>query len=189
MSSNQGKIHPDNEMPDNSTEEAIVLGKSRQATALAMKALSYQKRQTFTNVCCISICPLMMVLISAGLGNLITNLINNSQTKVEYVYCSNVPNMNPLNIPYWTTDSVRFPSTVINETTRKQYPIATVNHHSNIAREVKYITPTGLSSERCPTVVLQEQLHPHSRDRVLFGLVKVIHILYYTNEIQMLLAI
>ena len=61
----RGTIYPDN-MTDN---------KPRPGAALAMKALSYQKRQTFTNCCCIFLCPLLMVAIAAGLGGLINGLI------------------------------------------------------------------------------------------------------------------
>lgn len=35
--------------------------KANQVRALARKALSYQKRQWFTNICCIALCPFFMV--------------------------------------------------------------------------------------------------------------------------------
>ncbi|KAI9362502.1 hypothetical protein DFJ73DRAFT_812657 [Zopfochytrium polystomum] len=57
--------------------------------ALTYKAISYQKRQVFTNVCCISLCPFLMVIISALFGNAVTGLIRQSM-KFEYIqYCSN----------------------------------------------------------------------------------------------------
>ncbi|KAJ1548586.1 hypothetical protein HK405_002325 [Cladochytrium tenue] len=59
--------------------------KSHSARALAFKAISYQKRQGFTNICCIGLCPLFFVVISAALGRVIQNLLLNSQT-VESVY-------------------------------------------------------------------------------------------------------
>jgi hypothetical protein len=62
----------------------------KQATALVLKAVAFQKRQTFTNVCCICLCPVIMVIIASGLGELITSLINKSNLVNEFVYCSRV---------------------------------------------------------------------------------------------------
>ena len=59
--------------------DQMVLGESRQVAALARKALSFQKRQMFTNVCCITLCPLIMVAVAGLLGSLITTLIQNSE--------------------------------------------------------------------------------------------------------------
>ena len=65
--------------PESSTvKEPITINESRQYTSLAKKALSFQKRQKFTNICCITLCPLIMVVISAGLGGLIQTLITRS---------------------------------------------------------------------------------------------------------------
>jgi hypothetical protein len=116
----------------------IKLGKSRQSTALALKSLSYQKRQTFTNVCCISLCPLIMVGISAILGSLITRLINSSQTPNEYVYCSNVNSMNALNIPRWNDTKIPFPFTDITAENKAEYPESTLGKviHANWANVV-----------------------------------------------------
>ncbi|KAJ3409337.1 hypothetical protein HDV05_004476 [Chytridiales sp. JEL 0842] len=65
------------------------LGPPNQLRALGFKSVSYQKRQWFTNVCCISLCPLLMVLISAALGQVITNLIQNTSPIEEILFCSN----------------------------------------------------------------------------------------------------
>ena len=56
----------------------IMPGKSRQLKALTMKALSSQKRAWFTNICCITLCPLAMVAFSAVFGIVISNLIQRS---------------------------------------------------------------------------------------------------------------
>ena len=58
--------------------EVIVPGKPRQVKALAMKALSAQKRAVFTNVCCIVLCPLLMVAFASILGRTILDLIQRS---------------------------------------------------------------------------------------------------------------
>jgi hypothetical protein len=65
---------------------SITLGKPRQSMALAKKALSYQKRQTFTNVCCISLCPIIMVGISGYLGWWIKSLILRGATVTGNLY-------------------------------------------------------------------------------------------------------
>ena len=88
-------------------KQPITINESRQYTALAKKALSFQKRQRFTNICCITLCPLIMVVISAGLGGLIQTLITRSSVIYEYIYCSNVDNMNSNNVPYWDTSDWR----------------------------------------------------------------------------------
>jgi hypothetical protein len=58
--------------------DQITLGNSRQVAALGRKALSFQKRQTFTNCCCITLCPLIMVAIAGILGSFITTLIQST---------------------------------------------------------------------------------------------------------------
>lgn len=56
----------------------FIPGKPRQVKALAMKAISAQKRAAFTNICCIVLCPLLMVAFASILGNVILNLIQRS---------------------------------------------------------------------------------------------------------------
>ncbi|KAI9356786.1 hypothetical protein DFJ73DRAFT_758520 [Zopfochytrium polystomum] len=87
--------------------------KSHNVRALANKAISYQKRQLFTNICCIRhvisththCCPLFFVLISAVLGAVIQKLILRSQTIEDIQFCSNIPSLYPDGFPrYNTTD-------------------------------------------------------------------------------------
>ena len=79
-----------------------------------------------------------MVGISAILGNLITRLINNSQSPNEYVYCSNVDSMNSLNIPLWNDTFTPFPFTIVNDTNKAEYPESTLGKviHANWANVV-----------------------------------------------------
>ncbi|KAJ1560999.1 hypothetical protein HK405_005233 [Cladochytrium tenue] len=63
--------------------------KSHNARALALKAVSYQKRQLCTNICCIGLCPLFFVLISAVLGRVIQTLLLKSLTIQNIQFCSN----------------------------------------------------------------------------------------------------
>ncbi|KAI8051265.1 hypothetical protein BDF22DRAFT_692827 [Syncephalis plumigaleata] len=60
-----------------------------QLRALSRNALSYQKRQKFANICCIALCPLLMVAIAGILGIVVTNLVNDSLKVTESVYCAN----------------------------------------------------------------------------------------------------
>lgn len=39
----------------------VVARRSYQLRALSRKTLSYQKRQTLVNICCVAICPFIMV--------------------------------------------------------------------------------------------------------------------------------
>ncbi|KAJ3196136.1 hypothetical protein HK101_009969 [Irineochytrium annulatum] len=77
--------------------------KSHQIRALGRKAVSFQKRQVFTNVCCISLCPLFMIVISAGLGALITSLIQKTTTIEDILYCSNVYANDSFGFPIFNT--------------------------------------------------------------------------------------
>ncbi|KAJ3244891.1 hypothetical protein HDU78_010370 [Chytriomyces hyalinus] len=74
-------------------------GKPNQLKALTRKTISYQKRQMFTNICCICLCPLMMVLISAILGKVINDLISKSQALEDIQYCSNNKSLEAINWP------------------------------------------------------------------------------------------
>jgi hypothetical protein len=90
-------------------EDQVDVGQSRQVTALAKKAISFQKRQMFTNVCCIALCPFLMVLLAALLGNLILGLIRSASPISGYMYCSKEPAMNEINLPIWKLDDARLP--------------------------------------------------------------------------------
>lgn len=79
---NNPKTHPEQMTHEDDPHHVVAVvaadsqqGKSRQGAALAMKALSFQKRQCFTNCCCIAACPLLMVLISAILGTVIAGTL------------------------------------------------------------------------------------------------------------------
>ncbi|KAJ3140474.1 hypothetical protein HK101_003473 [Irineochytrium annulatum] len=76
----------------------IPRGRSRQMTALAMKTVHYQKRQ----ICCIGLCPLLMVIVSNLIGVLVAGLLANSFTYRRFLYCSNASALDPTNdIPYY----------------------------------------------------------------------------------------
>ncbi|KAH9271609.1 hypothetical protein BASA83_006219 [Batrachochytrium salamandrivorans] len=100
MQRNSGRVDPETYVMSE-RRNLIQVGPSRQVSALARKAVSFQKRQMFTNICCIGVCPLMMVIISAGLGSLISNLIAHGSAITESVRCANVSAMSYPGIPNW----------------------------------------------------------------------------------------
>ncbi|KAI9204500.1 uncharacterized protein BJ171DRAFT_562062 [Polychytrium aggregatum] len=68
--------------------------------ALSRKALSYQKRQIFTNVCCICLLPVLMILICAILSKVVSNSLHRiPHVALEYIYCSNLNAMSSRNWP------------------------------------------------------------------------------------------
>lgn len=72
---------------------------SHQVRALARKALSYQKRQWFANLCCIGCCPCFMTAFSAGMGTALNTLIQKSQAVSELLYCSDAEASDQFNVP------------------------------------------------------------------------------------------
>ncbi|KAL2917001.1 hypothetical protein HK105_203433 [Polyrhizophydium stewartii] len=114
-------------------DKQFQVGRSRQATALARKAMSFQKRQWFTNVCCIALCPFMMVFISALLGKVIESLINNLTKANDFVYCSNVNASDANGIPYWVADDPRIPTAPANGLPGSTNPVV---YHANFATVV-----------------------------------------------------
>ncbi|CAG8563001.1 1690_t:CDS:2 [Ambispora leptoticha] len=84
--------------------------KSFQIRALARKTISYQKRQMFANICCITLCPFLMVLISGILGIVINALINNSSGgSQEFLFCSNANASDPTTGQPYKHDSDNLP--------------------------------------------------------------------------------
>ncbi|ORY27578.1 hypothetical protein BCR33DRAFT_725456, partial [Rhizoclosmatium globosum] len=81
--------------------------KSNQLRALTRKAISYQKRQMFTNICCVCCCPLMMVIISSVLGTVLGKLIQQSYTVENIQYCSNNNSLTSYGFPYFNTSDSR----------------------------------------------------------------------------------
>ncbi|KAJ3118141.1 hypothetical protein HDU96_003670 [Phlyctochytrium bullatum] len=107
---NHGKVHPakDEELGGDGS-----IGrqprKSYQLKALVGKTISFQKRQTFTNVCCICLCPLIMVLISAVVGRLIMFLIEQGNKPEDYIYCGKEDSLTSDGFPIFnSTDPALF---------------------------------------------------------------------------------
>ncbi|ORX91953.1 hypothetical protein K493DRAFT_409054 [Basidiobolus meristosporus CBS 931.73] len=94
--------------------------KSYQLRALGRKTVSYQKRQWFVNICCLSLCPFMMVAIGGILGIVVTHLIRkNAPLPAEYLMCSSVLASDKYGLPNPVTD---LPSTPAADVPNSKYP-------------------------------------------------------------------
>eukprot|EP00833_Pecoramyces_ruminatium_P001316 jgi/Orpsp1_1/1175348/evm.model.c7180000053481.1 len=62
---------------------------SFQVRAMLRKTLSYQKRQIVTNLCCVGLCPTIMIIIAFLLSILIEYLLRDLIKTEKYEYCTN----------------------------------------------------------------------------------------------------
>ncbi|RKP20418.1 hypothetical protein ROZALSC1DRAFT_28087 [Rozella allomycis CSF55] len=63
--------------------------------ALFRKTLSYQKNQMFVNVCCIFLCPALMIIISFLMALIINSVLDNLWNNQVLLQCSNVSATDP----------------------------------------------------------------------------------------------
>ncbi|KAF9098547.1 hypothetical protein BGX27_000767 [Mortierella sp. AM989] len=102
--------------PSQSLDQSPKTGrKSFQFRALGRKTLSYQRRQVFVNVCCIGLCPILMVVIAGAMGIVITSLINNLGNPADYLLCSDVDAMTPRGfplVPSTSKEKANFPTSL-----------------------------------------------------------------------------
>ncbi|KAK3828786.1 MAG: hypothetical protein J3Q66DRAFT_307161 [Benniella sp.] len=120
---------------------------SYQFRALGRKTLSYQRRQVFVNVCCIGLCPILMVVIAGVMGIAITSLIDNLGNPSDYLLCSDVDAMKdgfPL-VPQFKKDEVNFPSSPGSSIPNAKSD-ATIKHVN------WYIIPGDLGFGASPTI-------------------------------------
>lgn len=65
---------------------------SHQLRALTYKAWAFQRRQLFSNICCVLLCPALMVLVSGGIGIVLNTLVQSSVgSPQDLLLCSNSP--------------------------------------------------------------------------------------------------
>ncbi|KAG0053436.1 hypothetical protein BGZ89_002912 [Linnemannia elongata] len=123
--------HSRNNDIDHAMDNAPKTGrKSFQFRALGRKTLSYQRRQVFVNVCCIGLCPILMVLIAGAMGIGITHLIDNLGNPADYLLCSDVNAMTPQGLPMVPATKkqvVDFPTSPGSEIPHAKKD-ATINH-------------------------------------------------------------
>jgi hypothetical protein len=83
----------------------IQLSNPNQFRAFSRRAVAFQKRQWFENVCCILLCPLLMILLAFVLRTVMSNLADSGGKKFQVMYCSNVSSLNEQNFPVYNLDS------------------------------------------------------------------------------------
>ena len=84
--------------------------KSRQLKALTYKTLSQQKRQWKSNLCCVYLCPVLVVIIAGTLANTFMAMFNTmNANSLEYLFCSNMNASNStFGFPYMSSDQFPF---------------------------------------------------------------------------------
>ncbi|KAJ1551584.1 hypothetical protein HK096_007684, partial [Nowakowskiella sp. JEL0078] len=123
--------------------DATVHRKSFQLRALGRQKISYQSRQWFTNICCVSLCPLLMILIAASLGAFLKSLLDSQVVTKESLYCSKLSVMNSVNLPITNQND---PKNVF--TTNDGIPGAQTNNisHFNFLSGSSFLTSSSLSA-------------------------------------------
>ncbi|KAG0204882.1 hypothetical protein BGX28_003341 [Mortierella sp. GBA30] len=138
--------------------------KSFQLRALGRKTLSFQRRQVFVNVCCIGLCPILMVIIAGAMGIGITSLINNLGNPSDYLLCSDVDAMTPRGfplVPSFSKQEVNFPTSPGSSIPNAKAG-ATIKHVN------WYIVPGKLGFGASPTITADSCVwwfgkdYPHS---------------------------
>ena len=94
--------------------KVITLVKPNLMRAFTRKALSYQKRQRFQNLCCVLFCPFSIVMVSLILKVLVSQLTADDVTTnfgiflcliIDVLYCSNKRSVNEQNWPIYNISS------------------------------------------------------------------------------------
>jgi hypothetical protein len=78
---------------------SIELTTPHQIRAFSRRAYSFQKRQWFENICCITICPFLMIIIAFILKIVISRLSDGGTANYQILYCSNRTSTNQQNWP------------------------------------------------------------------------------------------
>ncbi|PVU98819.1 hypothetical protein BB559_001273 [Furculomyces boomerangus] len=91
------------------SEDVINKRKSYQFRALARSKLSYQKRQLRVNICCIAICPFLMVAIGGIVGILLKRIFAKNFASRNFVMCSNENALDVNGLPIPSTDTANLP--------------------------------------------------------------------------------
>ncbi|KAL2915890.1 hypothetical protein HK105_204591 [Polyrhizophydium stewartii] len=72
--------------------------------AFSHKAIAFQRRQWFTNICCVTLCPFLMIMVAFVLKSVITSL-SNSSGSFQILYCSDQLSINEQNWPIFNLSS------------------------------------------------------------------------------------
>ncbi|KND03404.1 uncharacterized protein SPPG_08886 [Spizellomyces punctatus DAOM BR117] len=128
---------------------------SYQVRALARKALSFQRRQWFTNICCIGLCPLIMVLVSSIVGFVIANIVRNQDRGFDIVYCSDRVSVNEQNWPIFNFTSPGIFNTTPGVVPRTSRVTKHVNFFSVILLAIADLDITGSTTRSAQDLVTE----------------------------------
>jgi hypothetical protein len=112
----------------------LKLGKANQFRAFSRHAYSYTKRQWFTNICCVSLCPVFIIILSFLIQSLLQGLLLTSvDQNYQVLYCSDQPSINQQQWPIYNTKAAG-----INEKPASSYRGATktVKHFNFLQRAI-----------------------------------------------------
>ncbi|CAI2173390.1 3335_t:CDS:2 [Funneliformis geosporum] len=117
--------------------------KSYQVRALARKTVSYQKRQKYTNIFCITLCPMLMVAIAGIMGIVIQGLIDNANSPDEFLLCSRLNAKDKFGFPFEqnSKDLPTTPASEIPNSSGKSKEIKNVNFFLPPAGDRAFSTP------------------------------------------------
>jgi hypothetical protein len=112
----------------------VVLNRPNQIRAFSRRAYAYQKRQWFNNICCVMLCPFLMVFFAFLLRLLVSRLTDFESHSFNFQYCSNFTSTNQQNWPIYNTSAVG-----IARLNSSQVPLATKD-----IRAVNFMSRLGL---------------------------------------------
>jgi hypothetical protein len=93
-------------MPPKDVPDSFKLGKPNQFRAFSRHAYSYNKRQCFTNICCVSLCPVFIIIVSFTLQTLLQGLLMpRVDSNYQVLYCSDQPSINQQQWPIFNTQA------------------------------------------------------------------------------------
>ncbi|KAI9322033.1 hypothetical protein DFJ73DRAFT_875853 [Zopfochytrium polystomum] len=98
-----------------------------QCRALAFKTVAYHKRHWVSSICCVSVCPVMMVVISMGLGLFIQSALLKGLKIQNVLYCSNETALDDNNFPILSTTNPALPVTDPSTVPGATLPVTHVN--------------------------------------------------------------
>ncbi|KAJ1336897.1 hypothetical protein BSLG_006657 [Batrachochytrium salamandrivorans] len=94
--------------PSRGKQIVFKTGRPRQAAALVRKAISSQKRQLCTSLCCTAMCPLLttsIIALIAAYGTTYYGTFASMGLPNAHVQCSNLNALMPMDIPFWNLNA------------------------------------------------------------------------------------
>ncbi|KAJ3274372.1 hypothetical protein HDV01_002976 [Terramyces sp. JEL0728] len=110
----------------------IELRKPFQFRAFSRRAVSYQKRQWFENICCITLCPFIMIILAFLLKIIIAEYSDGSPT-YQVQYCSMADSTNQQNWPIYNISGIGITRFNASDIPYATLPVRAVNYLSRLS--------------------------------------------------------